>query len=101
MYEACTTMLDVLEPSLLAESFKVAFVRNPWDKVLSAYSHYYHKYSAVDFEDFIVRLEKIVSFVNENFVFDFNNVFYKEYSNLMISTLNEVGPDSLNLINFI
>lgn len=87
-------MLDVLEPSLIAESLKVAFVRNPWDKVLSAYSHYYHLHSA-DFEDFIVRLEKIVSFVNENFVFDFNNVFYKDYSNLMISTLNEVTRDRI------
>ena len=34
----------------------------------------------------VFRLEKIVSFVNENFVFDFNNIFYKEYSDLMIST---------------
>ena len=81
-------MLGVLDHSLIAESLKVAFVRNPWDKVLSAYSHYYHRHS-LDFEDFIVKLEKIVSFVNENFVFDLENVFYKEYSNLMISVLSE------------
>jgi hypothetical protein len=87
-------MLGVLDHSLITESLKVAFVRNPWDKVLSAYSHYYHLHS-VDFEDFIVKLEKIVSFVNENFVFDFNNIFYKEYSNLMISTLNEVTRDRI------
>ena len=29
-------------------------------------------------------------FINENFVFDFENIFYKEYSDLMISTLSEV-----------
>ena len=81
-------MLGVLDHSLIAESLKVAFVRNPWDKVLSAYSHYYHQLS-IDFEDFIAKLEKIVSFVNENFVFDLENVFYKEYSNLMISVLSE------------
>ena len=81
-------MLGVLDHSLIAESLKVAFVRNPWDKVLSAYSHYYQRHS-LDFEDFIVKLEKIVSFVNENFVFDLENVFYKEYSNLMISVLSE------------
>ncbi len=89
-------MLGVLDHSLIAESLKVAFVRNPWDKVLSAYSHYYHRHS-LDFEDFIVKLEKIVSFVNENFVFDLENVFYKEYSNLMISVLSEeTGERKLN-----
>ena len=82
-------MLGILDHSLIAESLKVAFVRNPWDKVLSAYSYYYYQHS-VDFEDFIVRLEKLVSFVNENFVFDLENIFYKEYSNLMISTLAAV-----------
>ena len=89
-------MLGVLDHSLIAESLKVAFVRNPWDKVLSAYSHYYQRHS-LDFEDFIVKLEKIVSFVNENFVFDLENVFYKEYSNLMISVLSEeTGERKLN-----
>ena len=64
--------------------------------MLSAYSHYYHRHS-LDFEDFIVKLEKIVSFVNENFVFDLENVFYKEYSNLMISVLSEeTGERKLN-----
>jgi hypothetical protein len=77
-------LLGVLDHSLLAESFKCAFVRNPWNKTLSEYSHYYHKY-CVDFEDYVLRLEKIVLFVNENFVFDFNNNFYKEYSDLMLS----------------
>ena len=71
-------MLGAIEHSLIVESLKVAFVRNPWDKVLSAYSHYYHQLS-IDFEDFIAKLEKIVSFVNENFVFDLKNVFYKEF----------------------
>ena len=78
-------LLGVLNHSLLTESFKCAFIRNPWDKSVSEYSHYYHKY-CTDFEDYVHRLEKIVSFVNENFVFDFNNIFYKEYSDLMIST---------------
>ena len=83
-------MLGVLDHSLITESLKVTFVRNPWDKVLSLYSNYYHHHS-VDFEDFIVKLEKMVSFINENFVFDFSDVFYEKYSNLMISTLNEVN----------
>ena len=83
-------LLEVLDHSLLAESFKCAFVRNPWNKTLSEYSHYYHKY-CVDFEDYVLRLEKIVSFVNENFVFDFNNIFYKEYSDLMLATFQR-GP---------
>ena len=87
-------LLPILEHSLLTESFKCAFIRNPWDKTVSEYSHYYHKYWS-DFEDYVLRLEKIVSFVNENFVFDFNNVFYKDYSNLMISTLNEVTRDRI------
>ena len=78
-------LLGVVNHSLLTESFKCAFIRNPWDKTISEYSHYYHKY-CTDFEDYVFRLEKIVSFVNENFVFDFNNIFYKEYSDLMIST---------------
>ena len=78
-------ILGVFNYSLLDESFKCAFVRNPWDKFLSEYSHYYHKY-CVDFEDYVLKLKKIVPFVNENFVFDFNNSFYKEYSDLMIST---------------
>ena len=81
-------MLGVLDHSLITDSLKVAFVRNPWDRVMSFYSNHYHHHS-VDFEDFIVKLERIVSFVNENFVFDFKNVFYKEYSELMISTLTE------------
>ena len=85
-------MLGAIEHSLIVESLKVAFVRNPWDKVLSAYSHYYQRHS-LDFEDFIVKLEKIVSFVNENFVFDLKNVFYKEFSNLMISVLNEENQE--------
>ena len=83
-------LLPILEHSLLTESFKCAFIRNPWDKTLSEYSHYYHKYCS-DFEDYVLRLEKIVSFVNENFVFDFNNVFYKEYSDLMLDTF-KLGP---------
>ena len=36
-------MLGVLDYSSITESLKVAFVRNPWDKVLSEYSHYYYK----------------------------------------------------------
>ena len=83
-------ILGVFNHSLLDESFKCAFVRNPWDKALSEYSHYYYQHS-IDFEDYINRLEKIVSFINENFVFDFSDVFYEKYSNLMISTLNEVN----------
>ena len=89
-------MLEVLEFSLFTDSLKVAFVRNPWDKVVSAYSHYYHKVS-VDFEDYIIKVEKIVSFINENFVFDLENIFYKQYSDLMISTLKLSGPGRFGL----
>ena len=83
-------MLGILDNSLITESLKVAFIRNPWDKVLSEYSHYYHKYS-IDFEDYITKLEKIVLFINGNFVFNFENIFYKEYSDLMLSTFQR-GP---------
>ena len=81
-------MIGVLEPSLLNESFKCAFVRNPWDKVASKYFHNYQHHSD-SFEDFIVKVEKIVAFVNENFVFDIESAFYKKYSDLIISTLTE------------
>ena len=83
-------LLGVVNHSLLTESFKCAFIRNPWDKTISEYSHYYHKY-CTDFEDYVFRLEKIVSFVNENFDFDFNSNFYKKYSDLMLDVF-KLGP---------
>ena len=83
-------LLQILEHSLLAESFKCAFIRNPWDKIVSEYFHSYHKY-CIDFEDYVFRLEKIVSFVNENFDFDFNSNFYKKYSDLMLDVF-KLGP---------
>ena len=49
-------LLGVLSHSLLTESFKCAFIRNPWSKTVSEYSHYYHKY-CTDFEDYDLRLE--------------------------------------------
>ena len=85
-------MLGMLDHSLITESLKVSFIRNPWDKALSAYSHHYHK-NSIDFEDYIVQLEKIVSFINENFVFDLEDIFYKEYSDLVLSTLSDVIND--------
>ena len=78
--------LNVVPRSIFDEYLKFAFVRNPWDKALSVYTNHYHIYCD-NFEHYIDKLQVIVRFLNGNFTFDIEDVFYEEYSRVVFNML--------------
>jgi hypothetical protein len=79
--------LRLINKEIVESYFKFAFVRNPWDKLLSAYSQRYHEYFS-DFELFINKIRVPVEYINNNFVFDINNYFYEDYNRILYNTLH-------------
>ena len=66
--------LNIIDRNIFDEYLKFAFVRNPWDKALSVYTNHYYIYCK-SFEDYVNKLPVIVSFINENFTFNIEDVF--------------------------
>ena len=79
--------LNLIDQKIFDDYFKFAFVRNPWDKLVSAYSQRYHEYFS-DFEEFINKIIAPVEHINNNFVFDIGNPFYEDYSRIVYNTLH-------------
>ena len=78
--------LNIINRNIFDEYLKFAFVRNPWDKALSVYTNHYYIYCK-SFEDYVNKLLVIVPFINENFTFNIEDVFYEDYSRIVFNTL--------------
>ena len=78
--------LNIVDRNIFNQYFKFAFVRNPWDKLLSEYTNHYCKYCE-SFEEYVSKVEQIVNFINDNFKFDIEDLFYEEYSKLTFNIL--------------
>ena len=78
--------LNIIDRNIFDEYLKFAFIRNPWDKALSVYTNHYYIYCK-SFEEYVNKLLVIVPFINENFTFDIEDVFYEDYSRVVFNTL--------------
>ena len=76
----------VVDRDIFNHYFKFAFVRNPWDKIVSEYANHYHTYCE-NFEEYVGKVEQIVNFINSYFKFDVEDLFYEEYSKLTFNIL--------------
>jgi chondroitin 4-sulfotransferase 11 len=72
----------------IKDLFKVCFVRNPWDRVVSDYFTYYHKHFS-NFRDYVFALKKIVTYINDNYTHDIHTEFYIQYSKLVYNLIGE------------
>ena len=78
--------LELIDILTFTQYLKFAFVRNPWDRMLSVYSNHYYIYCN-DFREFINKVKVIVPFINDNFTFGIEEHFYVEYSRVVFNTL--------------
>lgn len=68
--------------------YKVSFTRNPWDRVVSDYANCYHRYCE-DFKEYILKLKRIVGFINTHYKHEMSSSFYQQYSELIYETIGE------------
>ena len=84
--------LNLISKEVFDNYYKFAFVRNPWDKVVSEYTNHFHIY-CTDFGEYVEKVKVIVEYLNENFTFDLETSFYENYSRITFNTLNNKDLD--------
>ena len=81
------SQLNLINKDIFDNYYKFAFVRNPWDKVVSEYMNHFRIY-CTDFEHYVGKVKVIVEYLNENFTFDLESPFYENYSRITFNALH-------------